>query len=115
MKNIHFLNRIYFSIKVTGICLLLIVIGKLGVYAQDYSTYDIKELRALYSTENNPLRKIDGALDYSKMNTEFPERQSYLKCFCCPPNVVRTIAKVSGWAYGLSKNGVGIFVTASSK
>lgn len=57
---------------------------------------------------SNPLRVIKGARDYSKMNTEFATRQPYLTCFCCPPNLVRTIAKVSGWAYSLSQNGVAV-------
>ncbi|WP_366184003.1 beta-L-arabinofuranosidase domain-containing protein [Flavobacterium ovatum] len=57
---------------------------------------------------SNPLRKIHGSRDYTKMNTEYPERQSYLECFCCPPNLVRTIAQVSGWAYSLSDNGVSV-------
>ncbi|MEO1011800.1 MAG: beta-L-arabinofuranosidase domain-containing protein [Bacteroidota bacterium] len=57
---------------------------------------------------SNPLRKINGALDYEKMNVEFPERQPYLECFCCPPNLVRTIAKSPGWAYSKSKNGIAV-------
>ena len=57
---------------------------------------------------SNPLRKIDGALDYEHMNVEFPERQPYLKCFCCPPNLVRTIAKSPGWAYSKSENGISV-------
>ena len=56
----------------------------------------------------NPLRQIDGARDYSKMNTEFPVRQSYLECFCCPPNLVRTISQLSGWAYSKSANGIAV-------
>lgn len=56
----------------------------------------------------NPLRKITGARDYSTMNTESPDREPYLYCFCCPPNIVRTVAKVSGWAYSLSENGVSV-------
>jgi DUF1680 family protein len=56
----------------------------------------------------NPLRVIDGARDYSKMNTEYLERQPYLECFCCPPNLVRTIAKLSGWAYSKSENGIAV-------
>ncbi|CAA6679633.1 MULTISPECIES: glycoside hydrolase family 127 protein [unclassified Lentimonas] len=56
----------------------------------------------------NPLRKIEGARDYSVMNTESPDRLPYLYCFCCPPNVVRTIAKSSSWAYSLSENGVSV-------
>ncbi|GAB3648609.1 glycoside hydrolase family 127 protein [Echinicola sediminis] len=57
---------------------------------------------------SNPLRKIEGALDYEKMNTEFPERQPYLECFCCPPNLVRTIAQSAGWAYSKSSNGISV-------
>jgi len=56
----------------------------------------------------NPLRKIHGARDYSKMNTESPDRLPYLECFCCPPNLVRTVAQLSGWAYSLSDNGVSV-------
>ena len=63
---------------------------------------------------SNPLRKIDGALDYEKMNVEFPERQPYLKCFCCPPNLVRTIAKSPGWAYSKSENGISVNLYGSN-
>lgn len=57
---------------------------------------------------SNPLRKIEGALNYDKMNVEFPQRQPYLECFCCPPNLVRTIAKSPAWAYSKSKNGISV-------
>lgn len=63
----------------------------------------------------NPLRKIKGALDYEKMNTEYPKRQPYLECFCCPPNLVRTIAKSSGWAYSKSENGIAVNLYGSNK
>ncbi|MDQ8180300.1 beta-L-arabinofuranosidase domain-containing protein [Pelagicoccus sp. SDUM812005] len=56
----------------------------------------------------NPLRKIHGARDYSKMNTESPDRLPYLYCFCCPPNLVRTVAQSASWAYSLSENGVSV-------
>ncbi len=59
----------------------------------------------LYS---NPLRVVHGARDYSELVTETPDRKPYLNCFCCPPNLVRTVAKVSGWAYSLSENGVAV-------
>ena len=64
---------------------------------------------------SNPLRKIHGSRDYSKMNTEYPVRQSYLDCFCCPPNLVRTIAQISGWAYSLSQNGVAVNLYGGNK
>ncbi|UXX79378.1 glycoside hydrolase family 127 protein [Reichenbachiella carrageenanivorans] len=63
----------------------------------------------------NPLRTIDGARDYAKMNTEFPERQPYLECFCCPPNLVRTIAKMSGWAYSLTEKGIAVNLYGGNK
>ena len=43
-----------------------------------------------------------------KHNTESPHRMPYLECFCCPPNLVRTIAKSSAWAYSLSNNGIAV-------
>jgi len=64
---------------------------------------------------SNPLRKIDGSLDYDKMNVEFPERQPYLYCFCCPPNLVRTVAKSPAWAYSKSENGIAVNLYGGNK
>lgn len=64
---------------------------------------------------SNPLRMIEGSRDYTKHNTELPERQPYLDCFCCPPNLVRTIAQVSGWAYSLSAKGVTVNLYGGNK
>jgi DUF1680 family protein len=33
-------------------------------------------------------------------------RELYISCFCCPPNIVRTIAEASGYAYSLSEKGL---------
>ncbi|MEM9259466.1 MAG: beta-L-arabinofuranosidase domain-containing protein [Bacteroidota bacterium] len=55
----------------------------------------------------NPLRMTNAAdRDYS--STESRNREPYLACFCCPPNLVRTIAKVSGWAYSLTEDGISV-------
>jgi len=56
----------------------------------------------------NPLRMINGTRDYDSHAdvTETPNREGYLACFCCPPNLVRTISNLSGWAYSLADNGV---------
>ena len=35
--------------------------------------------------------------------------------FCCPPNVVRTIPKVSGWAYSLAENGIAVNLYGGNK
>ncbi|MDF7825382.1 glycoside hydrolase family 127 protein [Pontiellaceae bacterium B12227] len=58
----------------------------------------------------NPLRYVDGQRNYvdDRDNTESPDREPYIECFCCPPNIVRTIAKSSGWAYSLTGNGVAV-------
>lgn len=55
----------------------------------------------------NPLRMIHNARDVYK-STESPIREPYIECFCCPPNLLRTITKMSGWAYSLSDNGVAV-------
>lgn len=62
----------------------------------------------------NPLRVSHDGYDPGN-DTEFDVRQPYIKCFCCPPNLVRTIAKVSGWAYSLSENGVAVNLYGANK
>ena len=58
----------------------------------------------------NPLRMIYNSRAYNAHEnaTETPNREPYLECFCCPPNLVRTIAKVSTWTYSLTKNGLAV-------
>lgn len=63
----------------------------------------------------NPLRMINHARDYSSLSTESSVRTPYIECFCCPPNLVRTIAKVSGWAYSLTENGVAVNLYGGNK
>lgn len=65
----------------------------------------------------NPLRFNHGQREYSDHCdcTESPDREPYIECFCCPPNLVRTIAKVSGWAYSLSDNGVAVNIFGGNK
>jgi uncharacterized protein len=53
----------------------------------------------------NPLRRT---LDHSMDTTDQQTREPYINCFCCPPNLVRTIAKVNNWAYSLPENGVAV-------
>jgi DUF1680 family protein len=45
----------------------------------------------------NTLRQLD------RMPTELRwsrQREPFISCFCCPPNLVRTIAEIGGYAYG---------------
>ncbi|MFQ6035646.1 MAG: glycoside hydrolase family 127 protein [Sedimentisphaerales bacterium] len=53
--------------------------------------------------------------DTPLLSWDLPTRQPYLSCFCCPPNIVRTIAKVHGWAYSISNEGVWINLYGSNK
>jgi len=41
-------------------------------------------------------------------------RESYISCFCCPPNIVRTIAEVAGYAYSLTDSGVWVNLYGSN-
>ena len=65
----------------------------------------------------NPLRMIKNAREYGahENETETPNREPYLPCFCCPPNLVRTIAQVSVWAYSLTENGLAVNLFGGNK
>jgi hypothetical protein len=52
----------------------------------------------------NPL-KWDGRTD-GLSHHHTPVRWATHGCFCCPPQVIRTITKLHGWAYGVSEEGV---------
>jgi len=52
----------------------------------------------------NPLERTEQTADLSHHHTA--ERWSIHRCFCCPPQVVRTLGKVHEWAYGLSDDGL---------
>lgn len=60
----------------------------------------------------NPLRMVHGSREYNDHEnaTETPEREPYLPCFCCPPNLVRTIAKSANWAYRATENGIAVIL-----
>ncbi len=62
----------------------------------------------------NPLRVSNDGYNPGN-DTEFDVRQPYIPCFCCPPNLVRTIAKISGWAYSLSENGIAVNLYGGNK
>ena len=65
----------------------------------------------------NPLRMIHNGRVYSdhESATETPNREPYLECFCCPPNLVRTIVKSSAWAYSLTENGIAVNLYGGNK
>lgn len=88
-------------------------IMELVLYNSALSGISIKGDAYFYA---NPLRMLNNTRDYKAHEnvTETPNRESYLSCFCCPPNLVRTIAQVSGWTYSIAKNGIAINLFGSS-
>ena len=60
----------------------------------------------------NPLRRT---ANHKMGGTDYPDRVGYIPCFCCPPNLVRTIAKSSAWAYSLSENGIATNLYGANK
>jgi len=52
----------------------------------------------------NPLHRDGRREGLSYHHTD--QRWSVHRCFCCPPQVIRTIAKLGGWAYSVSSHGV---------
>jgi DUF1680 family protein len=65
------------------------------------------DCKSFYYT--NPLSSIKGSPRmslYPDLSMDYPVRQSYLPCFCCPPSVVRAVVKSHGWAYSVSDAGI---------
>jgi len=60
----------------------------------------------------NTLRQLDPM----PVNLRWPRhRQKVIGCFCCPPNVVRTIAQSSQYAYAQSDRGLHVALYGSSR
>lgn len=66
----------------------------------------------------NPLRRCSA--DVSLMSNDSAARwtdttpSSPVHCYCCPPNVARTLAKLHGWAYSLTANAVWVNLFGSN-
>jgi len=60
---------------------------------------------------SNVLRRWD---DKSLFSQDLPTRSSYIDSFCCPPNIIRTIASVHAWAYSISDKAVWVNLYGSS-
>ncbi|MBC8869628.1 MAG: glycoside hydrolase family 127 protein [Planctomycetes bacterium] len=66
----------------------------------------------------NPLRRCgpDVPLLSNDSAARWPDTtpKSSVHCFCCPPNVSRTLAKLQGWAYSVSDDSVWVNLYSSS-
>lgn len=79
------------------------------MYNSALSGIDIGGTNFFYT---NPLRR---GFDHKMGITDYATRVPYIPCFCCPPNLVRTIAKLSAWAYSLTKNGIAVNLYGGNK
>ena len=61
----------------------------------------------------NPLRWY-GA-EHRGMSNDTPERWFTHTCYCCPPQVARTIARLHRWAYGLADDAVWVHLYGGSR
>jgi DUF1680 family protein len=78
------------------------------LYNSALSAMDLDGTRFCYT---NPLaRQRDGAL----LSNDTPERWFVHKCYCCPPQVARTLASVHEWAYSVSDAGVWVHLYGGS-
>ncbi|MBN2317037.1 MAG: glycoside hydrolase family 127 protein [Sedimentisphaerales bacterium] len=75
---------------------------ELALYNGVLATISLDGTKFFYK---NPLRQVKGVPFELRWSHQ---REPYISCFCCPPNIVRTIAEVAGYAYSLSGEGVWI-------
>ncbi|MCF7973309.1 MAG: glycoside hydrolase family 127 protein [Phycisphaerae bacterium] len=59
----------------------------------------------------NTLRQVDD-LPFELRWSD--QRVPYISCFCCPPNIIRTMAEVSSYAYSLTDRGVWVNLYGSN-
>lgn len=73
---------------------------ELVLFNSALSTMDIDGTRFCYT---NPLARSKWT---PMLSQDSPERWSEFPCYCCPPQVARTLAKVHEWAYSSSDDGL---------
>jgi len=61
----------------------------------------------------NPLRWY--GKDHRLLSHDTPSRWFIHTCYCCPPQVARTIARMHEWVYGLSEAGVWVHLYGGSR
>ena len=61
----------------------------------------------------NPLRWH--GINHETISNDTPERWFIHSCYCCPPQVARTIAKMNRWAYGKTHNSVWLHIFGSNR
>ena len=75
---------------------------ELALYNGVLATVSLDGTKFFYKNPLRQVKEVPFELRWSH------KREPYINCFCCPPNIVRTIAEVAGYAYSLSDEGVWI-------
>ncbi|RKR12193.1 hypothetical protein CLV91_2318 [Maribacter vaceletii] len=83
-------------------------IMELVFYNSALSGIDLKGENFFYT---NPLRFVQGQ---SQITRDSGERREFMPVFCCPPNIIRTIAKMHSYAYNTSDKGVWVNLYGSN-
>jgi DUF1680 family protein len=93
------------------------ILGSIGLDGKSYFyTNTLRRLNDLPFELRSPGNNWPkpGTTDSGTPDAGTRMRQAYIGCFCCPPNVVRTIAEVHNYAYSLSDGAVWINLYGSS-
>ncbi len=72
------------------------------------STMNLKGTEFFY---RNTLRQVED-LPFELRWSD--EREPYISCFCCPPNIIRTVAEVGSYAYSLTEQGLWVNLYGSN-
>lgn len=86
-------------LKITGEARFADVL-ELVLYNGLLSAISLDGKRFFYANILRQVNALPFEMRWSRM------REPYIDCFCCPPNIVRTIAKASSYAYSISDEGV---------
>ncbi|MBT3378175.1 MAG: glycoside hydrolase family 127 protein [Lentisphaerae bacterium] len=81
---------------------------ELVLFNSALSTMDIDGERFCYT---NPLAQSEWT---PVLSQDAPNRWSEFHCYCCPPQVARTLAKTHEWAYSVSEKAVWVNLFGSS-
>lgn len=82
---------------------------ELGLYNGLLATVSLDGSSYFYTNTLRQLDHMPTELRWSRI------RKPFISCYCCPPNILRTIAQTQQYAYGKSKDGIWVHLYGSSQ
>jgi DUF1680 family protein len=82
---------------------------ELALYNGVLETISLDGRRFFYTNPLARVEKLPFELRWSR------SREPYISCFCCPPNIARTIAETAAYAYSVSDEGVWVNLYGGNK